>query len=271
MAATALNQVSPVVASGELLKGSMISHEVKPADIVASLAVYHYLNVWMMLGFTALGPLLALLFGDLPRPWIGAMFGVSGALAAGWALIGFLLRRGLGGKLVRFVGRLRFLRPKKAEALERRAAEVDRRIKEFRRERPKRFRRALLFATLPRLTVIIEAFVVLSVLAPDIAPGHILLIALLTQSAQQMINWVAVFVPGRIGVAEGGLALLYEQLGLDPVTGLSFAVLRRMRKLLAAGAGFAVGTYMEATRRRESPAPEAAPVGTDSASEAGPG
>ena len=60
----------------------------------------------------------------------------------------------------------------------------------------------------------------------------------------QLITWVAGFVPGQIGLAEGAGALLYKFLGLDPITGFSLELVRRLRKVVAIAIGLLFGIVL---------------------------
>jgi uncharacterized membrane protein YbhN (UPF0104 family) len=56
--------------------------------------------------------------------------------------------------------------------------------------------------------------------------------AVVYESLLQAISSAAFFVPGGLGVQEGGFILIGRALGLDPVTSLALAGTRRARELL---------------------------------------
>ncbi|MBF0492987.1 MAG: hypothetical protein HQM15_09425 [Deltaproteobacteria bacterium] len=58
------------------------------------------------------------------------------------------------------------------------------------------------------------------------------------------------FIPGAVGVMEGTYAATFHLLSLDPATGTSVQIFRRIRTLLWAGIGFAYISWQH--RRHDS-------------------
>ena len=63
--------------------------------------------------------------------------------------------------------------------------------------------------------------------------------AVTVETLSVFIDGVLFFVPGKLGTQEGGKVLIFIGLGLPPVAGLSFGLIRRVRELTWAGAGLA--------------------------------
>jgi hypothetical protein len=95
-----------------------------------------------------------------------------------------------------------------------------------------------------------EAYVMLAGLGPITFQG-----ALIFEAVTKIVNVVGMIVPGRLGVAEGGSALLAGALGLAASHGLSLALMRRVRALIWAAVGLVLLPIQEARAR---PRPEAA-------------
>ncbi len=90
-----------------------------------------------------------------------------------------------------------------------------------------------------------EAYLILSALSG----GTNLRTALVFEAVTKIVNTAGMLVPGRLGVAEGGSAVLAAALGLAASHGLSLALMRRVRALIWAGVGLALLPFLEARAR----------------------
>jgi uncharacterized protein (TIRG00374 family) len=247
----AVNGVTPG-AAGDVFRGTLLARRVAGEEVVASLVVYNYLMAVMMLVTTVAGPLVCLMWLDLPVRVIGGLLALAAVVALLMAGITLLLRRGLAGWLVRHAGRLPGLRRRDLGRLEHRALRVDERIRAFRHRRPAAFRRALAYALVVRVAMVAELWLFLLALLPRYGSGWLFLLALLTQSTTQIVSLAAAFIPGRIGALEAAAALLFKLVGLDPAVGLAAAILRRARKLLGIAVGLLIGAGFALVARRDS-------------------
>ena len=93
-----------------------------------------------------------------------------------------------------------------------------------------------------------EAYLMLSTLSG----GTTLQTALVFEAVTKIVNTAGMLVPGRLGVSEGGSALLAGALGFAASHGLSLALMRRVRALIWAGVGLALLPFQEARARRSS-------------------
>lgn len=91
-----------------------------------------------------------------------------------------------------------------------------------------------------------EAYLMLSALGG----GTTLQIALVFEAVTKIVNTAGMLVPGRLGVSEGGSALVAGALGFAASHGLSLALMRRVRALIWAGVGLALLPFLEARARR---------------------
>ncbi|NOZ02004.1 MAG: hypothetical protein GXP54_08975, partial [Deltaproteobacteria bacterium] len=106
-------------------------------------------------------------------------------------------------------------------------------------------RKAALWMIVARLIDILEVWMLLAVLMPSEKSAFFLLIlAFVSQTTTQLINWMLSIVPGRVGITEGGLTLLFDLLKLDPLAGFSMEVIRRMRMLLTVAVGLILGLFV---------------------------
>jgi uncharacterized protein (TIRG00374 family) len=93
--------------------------------------------------------------------------------------------------------------------------------------------------------LVAEAYVILSALSGSTTFRT----ALVFEAVTKMVNTAGLVVPGRLGIAEGGSALLADALGLAASQGLSLALMRRVRALVWAGVGLALLPVREARAR----------------------
>jgi uncharacterized protein (TIRG00374 family) len=63
--------------------------------------------------------------------------------------------------------------------------------------------------------------------------------AVTVETLSVFIDGVLFFVPGKLGTQEGGKVLIFLSLGLPPVSGLAFGIIRRLRELTWAAIGMA--------------------------------
>jgi len=241
----AMNALTPGASLGEVLKGSIIQGKVHGEEIVASLVTLNFLNTLVIQIFTLAGPFVCLLLIDLPVDVMLVLFGVAVLFFVPVAIVYIMLRLGIAQRLVGLLARLPLVRLNDPESLLKRARSVDRRIREFRVTRPRDFARATLWLFLVRLLQVLEVWIILVALLPDHSLTWLLLLSVLTQTATQLLAWAMTFVPGQMGVAEGGAALLFKLLGLNPLTGLSMELVRRIRKILGIAIGLLIGICVQ--------------------------
>jgi len=74
--------------------------------------------------------------------------------------------------------------------------------------------------------------------------------AVVFEAATKIVNTAGAIVPGRLGVSEGGSALLAGTLGFSASQGFSLALMRRVRALIWAGVGLVILPLQEARARR---------------------
>jgi uncharacterized membrane protein YbhN (UPF0104 family) len=229
-----------IATGGEIAKGSLLAKRVPGEEAVSALVIYGFLNAAVTVISATVGPAVALLVFDLPSDIVGVLFAVSTSLALAMLALRWALHRGMADIAVRIADRFRFARGNDLLRFERRARLVEKRFRQFRVERPLAFRRALAWCSLAKLLQVAEAWLLIYACLPDSNLLWLLVVALVGRSATLLIGWVTAFVPGRIGVAEGGAAALFELLGIGAGVGLTFALLRRVRRMVVIPIGFVI-------------------------------
>jgi hypothetical protein len=91
-----------------------------------------------------------------------------------------------------------------------------------------------------------EAYLMLGALGTGVSVET----AMVFEAVTKVVNTAGVVVPGRVGVAEGGSALLADALGFAASHGLSLALMRRVRALIWSAIGVALLPFLEARARR---------------------
>jgi hypothetical protein len=94
--------------------------------------------------------------------------------------------------------------------------------------------------------LVLEAYVLLGALgaAPTLKTAFIF------EAVTKLVNTAGLLVPARLGVSEGGSALLAGALGFAASHGLSLALMRRIRALIWSAVGLALLPAQEARARR---------------------
>jgi hypothetical protein len=109
---------------------------------------------------------------------------------------------------------------------------------EFSSGHPLQLWRALVFDLGFHALAVVEAYLSLKWLMGSASPT--LREAFLFEALNRVITIAFKFVPFRVGVDEASSGALAPLLGMDPVVGVSLAVVRKVRNLFWAGVGMAV-------------------------------
>lgn len=120
-------------------------------------------------------------------------------------------------------------------SLLRKAEEIENRIRSFRFRHPAAVRRMLGLGLLVQVVTAAEVLTVMNALGHHI--GFLALLAV--EAANRLVKILSFYVPGRVGVDEGGAAGAFLLLGMDPGAGLTLALARRMQALFWAAVGLA--------------------------------
>jgi hypothetical protein len=81
---------------------------------------------------------------------------------------------------------------------------------------------------------VLETHLTMTMILPQAPPLHM---SFILETASRLITVVFKFVPLQVGVAEGGLAIVTELLGMGPRPGVTFSLVRKVRIVTWAVAG----------------------------------
>lgn len=232
--------------AGEVTKATILSRTVRGEETIASLVIFAFINMTTIIVTTMIGAGICVIWLDLPGRVIEAIFITATVFCGAMLLLRWVLRRGMAGRVVGAVARLPFVTIADLERVQEKAAIVDERIHSYRANRPASFRRVVAWSVLARLFRALEFAVLLYGFLPDEGPAFLILFALLTQTVMTLLSWSAAFIPGKVGVLEGGAALLFDLVGLGPELGMSVAILRRVRRLIGIAIGLVIAAVAEA-------------------------
>jgi len=229
MAGEAINVTTPTgMVGGEPMKAYLLKqYDVPMVDGLASLVTAKTAMVLAQILFMLLG--IGLMFWILGgSDYNVLMAGVSlGMLAFGLFLLFVIQRYGIGLGLLTIFRTIRlpirFLESREAQLLN-----VDTTIRAFYRERRGTFRFAVLIYFVAWTIETFEVYAILYFLGVDIT----LLSAFSIAAISVLIKGAGFFIPGSVGAQEGGYLFLLMSFGYDEVTGITFALIRRLREVL---------------------------------------
>jgi putative membrane protein len=223
-----VNSMLPVArVGGEIVSFRMMRRwGVKPSVAVASLVVDMQLTVISQLMFTMVG--IGFLFAHAQSGTLR----LAGDLAWGVAVLAPLLVLFAmvqhASPFERVTRMLNRVTSGKLAALTGESAQIDRAIKHIWRRRATVLRYLFFWQTLQCIATSLEIWIALYFLHAPVSFAE----AVVIESLIQAVSSAAFFVPGGLGVQEGGFILIGGALGLDPATCLALAGARRIRDLL---------------------------------------
>ncbi len=220
---------------GEPVKAELVKGRLGFSHGLATVAVHRHADVLAQWIFLTLGVGVALVRFDLPR--VARVAALASLLVLGAAVLAMTmgLRRGAFGPMVAGLSRLPFL-SKRATRLVEAARRLDERIGAFYRERTDHFGLAVLWCFVGWCGGLVETYLVLRLLSPAADWST----AVAIESLAMVLNNILLFIPGRVGSAEGVRIAVYALVGLSAARGTAYALVRRGRELLWLVPGFVV-------------------------------
>lgn len=229
MAGETVNVTTPTAyVGGEPLKAFLLKrYGVPMVDGLASVITAKTTMTFAQVLFILLGLALAFwILGDSGHYWVAMLVSV-GVLGFGVGLFLLLQRHGIGVgclAMLRACGiRFAFL-----EKREPQLQELDGTIRSFYSQHQQTFYAALAIFFLAWLTETLEVYAILYYLGVSIDVWAAISIAALTV----LIKGGTFFIPGSLGAQEGGYTVLLMSFGYSEVTGITFALIRRLREIL---------------------------------------
>lgn len=211
---------------GEPLKAQLLAHKVGYPKALATVAVHRHAEVASQGIFLALGIGITLTHFRVPNGIrIAALAGLL--ILAGMALwMTVALRHGAFAVVVDWLARFGPLHG--LRRFKRQAARLDVLIGDFYERRQEHFLGSVEWSFLGWCGGLLETYLLLRLLAP----GEGWRTAVAIESLALALNNVALFVPARLGIAEGVRVGVFLLLGLDAAQGAAYGVARRARELL---------------------------------------
>lgn len=226
LAGDAANLLAPGNVAGEPLKVHLLRAETGGAAALASVTIHKHADMLAQWLFMAAGVGLALAWFPMPAaarvPAIAATAGFGAVLV----VLSFVLPRRTYSPLVTRLARWKPLARPLAK-LDRAAARVDQRISSFYREHPRTFAVSAAWCLAGWCGGLLETRILLHWLAPEAGWRH----AIAIEALAMTLNNLFIFVPARLGSAEGVRVAVFLLVGLPPAAGAAYGILRRGREI----------------------------------------
>ncbi len=245
LAGDALNMTVPSAnLAGEPVKAALMRQDLTLEQAISSVTVYKYADFISMTLFLLIGWLLHFLEFKLPLAWnIGA-----GIIVAGMSALSFVLYKiqnhGIYHPIGKWLGRFKWVGwiISKMES----AHLIDECIRNYYRHHQKSFAWSVFYNFIAWFGGVMEIYIFLLFCGKK--PN--LNAALTIETFSMFINNVLFFIPGRLGVGEGGRVLLFFTLGYPQTMGLTYGIIRRIRELIWIGAGMGILIFKPKTIAR---------------------
>lgn len=257
--AEAVNMVAPSAnLGGDMARAYLIKKEVPITAGISSVMVDKTLDAFVKLFFNLIGLILTAIFIPVPSIWLWGGAVVLLVVFMGNSLMVLIQLKGFTGsvkKIARIVPPLR----RKLEKGEDKLHDLAFELRRMYLKSPGFMFKAAGFHAIGRTLGLVEIWAVLQLLNSPVDFLGSYYIA----SIMNLVQSAFLFIPGQLGVAEGGQALLLETLGYTAVIGLSLGVIRRIRRLTLTGVGLLFYFYQkkempEMATETSTPSPEKA-------------
>lgn len=242
MGGEAINNLTPTATiGGEVVRARMLEGLCDPHAAWASVAVAKLSQTAAQMIFVLVGLIVLVRDVPLPEGFRRGLFIGLAAITTGLLLGIALQRRGMFGGAARLAGRLGLQVPERVHA---QVAQLDREIARLYRA-PWSFAASVAGFLGAWCMGAVEVYIIMTCL--QLAPTWGL--AFTVEVLSVAIDALFFFVPAKAGVQEGGKALIFGLLGLDPAKGLVLGIVRRLRELTWSSVGLVVLARHQARRR----------------------
>ncbi len=227
LAGDSVGNITPLgLVAREPIKVFLSRHHLATRDAVASLAAENVIYAVSVATMVSVGLLVVLLTVPLPSTWQWSLGAALAAIAAA-VMAGRRLLRGTWDES-------RGSRPRWREQV----AAVRQAVAAFSQGQSGRFQRAYALDLLYHATAVLEVFLTLRWVLGDRSPS--LTQAIAFEALNRMVILAFKFVPFRVGIDEALTGAAAPMLALDPATGITLAVVRKVRNLFWTGVGLAI-------------------------------
>jgi putative membrane protein len=243
MAGEAINYITPFAyLGGEPLKAYLLKkYGIPMVDGLASIVVAKTMMVIAQVLFVVVGIGIAFLHQPNTHEILYGAILVIAFIAASMTFLVFIQQRGMFSGILRFMEFLHL----PSGFLKRREEQlkiIDSNIMKFYGQHKTAFFLTLLFFFLGWLVGSLEIYLLLLFLGlPIDLPSAVALEALTT-----VVRAAVFFIPGSLGIQEGGNILLFAAYGYSSVAAMTFSIIRRVREALWVGIGLLYLTKQEA-------------------------
>jgi glycosyltransferase 2 family protein len=226
---------------GDILRINLLRQKLSVSLGAASVTIAKFTQTLGQILFIALGLALFVPFAPLRPDLLPWLWGFLLAWFALMTAILLALWRGMFSRITRLL--LLWLPQRLAQYLPvDKIAELDGYIASFLRGNQKEFWASTGLFALGWALGVVEVYLIFYFLGLPID----LPTAVTVESLSVFIDGMMFFVPGKLGTQEGGKVLIFMSLGLPPVSGMAFGLIRRIREIFWAGVGMAFLTTFRA-------------------------
>ena len=220
---------------GEPIKAQLLKARLGFSRALATVTVHRHADVFAQWLFLTAGVGFALVW--FPLPAVARIAALASLVTLGAMVIGMTwgLRRGAYQGGLKWLSRFRPL-ARHAARLAESAGRLDASIGEFYREKSNHFGAAVAWCFVGWCGGLVETYLVLRLLSPT----HGWPTAVAIESLAMVLNNILLFIPGRVGSAEGVRVGVYALVGLGAAQGTAYALVRRGRELVWLVPGFIV-------------------------------
>ena len=220
------NYLAPGGVAGEPLKARMLRGDSGTGEAIGSLTIHKHADLAAQWIFVSLGVGAAL--WRFPMPIAARIVALAGAAALGalLALMTWGLRRGTYSPVLRLLARWKPL-ARRLDRFHAPARDLDGRIQDFYRLRLGRYAAAMGWCFLGWCGGLLETYLILRLLSP----GSGWIAAFAVEALAMALNNMLLFIPARIGSAEGVRVGVFLLLGLGAGPGAAYSLARRGREL----------------------------------------
>jgi uncharacterized protein (TIRG00374 family) len=222
----AANSLGPGSVAGEPLKVHLLRDATGAPAALASVTIHKHAELLSQWIFLSICVGVALARFSLPAAARVAALAATAGLGALLFLWSRALRQGTYSPVLRWLARWKPL-VRRLERFHAPAAQVDGRISEFYAAHPGRFARSVAWCFAGWCGGLLETWILLRLLSPGAGwPA-----AFAIEGLAMTLNNAFLFIPGRVGSAEGIRVAVFLLVGLPAAQGGAYAVLRRGREL----------------------------------------
>jgi uncharacterized protein (TIRG00374 family) len=225
----AINYVTPVVSlGGEPYKAYTLAKKIPTRESASSVILYTMLHMLSHLFIWLTAIVLAVLYVPLTLLYTTLLVVISTIVVLLTLFLFSKHREGIFEKLLRRLEKFRFLwkLTAKIKTKEETLLHIDANIVRFYGERKSRFYSALALEYLSRVAAAFEIYLIFRLINVDIS----YLDAFYIFAASSLVTNVIFFVPFELGVKEGGLIFILQQLALSPALSIYIGIMSRIRE-----------------------------------------